>query len=66
MKYQLKKVGFLVRVSLTVKKHHNVIKENIIGPGLQFQWFSLLLTWWEARQYLGRHDVGEVVESSTF
>jgi hypothetical protein len=39
--------------------------KHLIGAGLQFQRFSPLLSWWEARQRAGKHGSGEKAESST-
>ena len=45
-----------------MKRHHdqgNSYKgQHLTGAGLQFQRFSLLLSWWEAWQYEGRHGFG--------
>jgi hypothetical protein len=52
---------FCLWVSITVKRHH------IIGAGLQFQRFSLLLSWQEAWQHPGTllESFLEGAESST-
>jgi hypothetical protein len=59
---------FAESVSVAVKRHHyhgNSYKgKHLIGAGLQFQRFSPLScqeAWW----HTGRHNAGEVVDTST-
>ena len=47
--------------------HGNSYKgQRLVGAGLQFQRFSPLPSWQEARQCPHRHGAGETVESSTY
>ena len=62
-------VPVLIRVSIVVKKHcehSNCSKrKHLTLVGLQLPRFSKLLSWWEERQYAGRHGVEDVAEIST-
>lgn len=50
-----------LKVSIAVKRYHDhapLIKESIlIGDGLYFQRFSPFLSWLEAWQHAGRHEL---------
>lgn len=56
---------FLVMVSVAVNRHHNhgisYERKCLVGVGLEFRRFSLILLWWHASNY----GLGEGAESST-
>jgi hypothetical protein len=47
--------------------HCNSYKgKHLIGPGIYYQGFSALLSWWEAWQHPDRYGAGEVAESFAY
>jgi hypothetical protein len=66
--FEIKKIVY-VRVSITVKRHHdhgNSYKgKHLVWIGLQSQRFSQILSWQKAWQHASRHGVEDGAESST-
>ena len=55
-------MSVFIRVFIVVKRQHgqghSYKGQYLIGTGLHFQRFSLLASWWEARQPPGRQGAG--------